>query len=200
MPLPLPCVLFAGGKSSRMGRDKALLPFGNHATLAEYQVRRLSPLFSSLYLSAKKDKFPFDAPLIEDLPHEGVYAPGIGLLSAFRKLRSDFFALSVDTPFVNDEVFVKMFEVYATERADLYIARTPAGSHPMCGIYTRRVEPLLKKAVAEGNHRLHRLLERVNTRYVDFDDETLFYNMNRPAEYEEALGMVNSEWGTENGE
>jgi len=35
-------IIFAGGKSSRMGRDKALLPFGGYDTLTEYQYRRLS--------------------------------------------------------------------------------------------------------------------------------------------------------------
>ncbi|WP_353661644.1 molybdenum cofactor guanylyltransferase MobA [Hydrogenimonas sp. SS33] len=190
MPFALPCVIFAGGRSSRMGRDKALLPFGGCATLAEYQFRRLSPLFPSLYISAKADKFPFKAPLIEDIPSEGGHAPTLGLLAAFGKLENDFFALSVDAPFVDAGVLETLFEVYGKEKADAYIARTPSGSHPMCGIYTRRMEPILSKAVAAGEHKLHRLLEQVNTRYVDFDDERLFYNMNRPGEYEEAMRIV----------
>ncbi|HGZ69822.1 MAG TPA: molybdenum cofactor guanylyltransferase, partial [Nitratifractor sp.] len=59
-------VILAGGKSSRMGSDKALLPFGGYPTLAEYQYRRLSILFENVYISTKEDKFDFEAPLILD--------------------------------------------------------------------------------------------------------------------------------------
>ena len=52
-------VIFAGGKSSRMGEDKSLLPFGTYTTLAEYQHAKLSKLFYKVYLSAKKNKFIF---------------------------------------------------------------------------------------------------------------------------------------------
>jgi len=173
-----------------MGRDKALLPFGGQATLAEYQIRRLSPLFNSIYISAKADKFPFDVPLIEDISLDEEYAPIFGLLSVLTKLESDFFALSVDAPFVDEKVFGKLFDLYCSEKADLFIVRSPSGSHPMCGIYTQRMVSPLKKAIEAGEHKLNRLLAQVETRYVDFDDETLFYNMNRPAEYEKALKMI----------
>ena len=70
-PFPLPCVIFAGGKSSRMGRDKALLPFGGEPTLAAYQFTRLSPLFPATYLSAKTaEKFSDAMPVIVDEPLE----------------------------------------------------------------------------------------------------------------------------------
>ena len=47
--LDIPCVIVAGGKSSRMGRDKALLPFGSFPTLTQYQLARLQNNFSSLH-------------------------------------------------------------------------------------------------------------------------------------------------------
>jgi len=63
----IPCVIFAGGKSSRMGENKALLPFAGFETLTEYQYTRLSKIFSSVYISCKdKSIFSFDANFIED--------------------------------------------------------------------------------------------------------------------------------------
>jgi molybdopterin-guanine dinucleotide biosynthesis protein A len=44
------CVIFAGGKSSRMGEDKSLLPFGTFSSLAEYQYNRLSNIFDIVYI------------------------------------------------------------------------------------------------------------------------------------------------------
>jgi molybdopterin-guanine dinucleotide biosynthesis protein A len=181
MRFPLPCVIFAGGKSSRMGRDKALLPFGGYGTLAEYQYRRLLPLFSSVHIGAKTDKFPFDAPLILDT--EGVYAPTAGLLAAFEALQSDFFALAVDTPFVDEAVIAELVEAYLHEEADAVIARSHSGAHPMCGIYTRALVPKLEAMAGEGNHRLQSLLKTARTRFVDFAEDTPFFNMNTPEEY-----------------
>jgi len=58
----LPCILFAGGKSSRMGEDKSLLPFGGYSSLAQFQYVRLSKLFTHVSISTKTaDKFDFTA-------------------------------------------------------------------------------------------------------------------------------------------
>ncbi|WP_300365992.1 molybdenum cofactor guanylyltransferase MobA [Hydrogenimonas sp.] len=183
MKFPLPCVIFAGGKSSRMGQDKALLPFGGFPSLAEYQYRRLLPLFSNVYISAKRNKFSFDAPMILDAPASDFFAPTAGLLTVYETLASDFFAISVDTPFVDETVIEGVVSLYEREKADAVIARSPGGTHPMCGIYTMTLLPLLKQMIEEGNHRLNHLLGIADTRFVDFPDDELFFNMNTPAEY-----------------
>ena len=168
-----------------MGQDKALLPFGGYATLAEYQYRRLLPLFTSVYLSAKEDKFPFQAPVILD--ETDVFAPTVGLMAAFRAIGGDFFVLSVDTPFVDDSVFSKLFEAYRRCDGDVYVAADADGSHPLCALYTRRAETALEAAIRRGEHRLHALLKRVKTVTIPFKDPTLFANLNTPREYEAAV-------------
>lgn len=183
----LPCVLFAGGKSSRMGQDKSLLPFGGSTTLAEYQYRRLAPLFHNVYISSKeRDKFGFDAALILD--PEGVdYAPTAGFVSTFRTVDADrVMVLSVDTPFVDEETFRALIDVDSPE-IDAVIAKTPSGAHPMCGIYHRSLLLEMERMLEEGDHRLGKLLASSNTRYVMFDDEERFANLNHPHEYQAAL-------------
>lgn len=170
-----------------MGRDKALLPFGGCETLAEYQYRRLLPLFSSLYLSAKTDKFPFDAPWLPDDASADLYAPTVGLLGALKSLERDIFVLSVDTPFVEEEAIAKIVAAWRERpEAEAVIARSPCGVHPMCGIYTARMLPRLEAAVAGRKHRLGALLEAAGALCVDFDSDAPFYNMNTPVEYENA--------------
>ena len=187
-PFPLPCVIFAGGKSSRMGRDKALLPFGGFDTLARYQFERLSPLFTQTYLSVKT---PHEAlkgiPQITDAQGSELFAPTAGFIAAFHTLKAErLFILSVDTPFIGPEVIAALLEADANG-LDAVIARTEQGTHPLCGIYHRSLRTRFEAMAASGDHALGRMLSTVNTRYVRFEKEELFANLNHPHEYEAAL-------------
>ncbi len=186
--LNIPCVIFAGGRSSRMGKDKALLPFCGFSTLAEFQYRRLKPYFGSVYLSAKRKKFPFSAPVILDNPNIDVYAPSAGLIRIFEALAEDaVFVLSVDTPFVGMEEIEKIVEAADGGDYDAVVAESPGGVHPMCGLYGRSVLEAVQKAANEGNYRLTDILKMSKTLYVKFPFDDPFFNINRPEEYESAL-------------
>ncbi|MDD5052171.1 MAG: molybdenum cofactor guanylyltransferase MobA [Sulfuricurvum sp.] len=184
---PLSCVLFAGGKSSRMGQDKSLLPFGGFSSLAEFQYDRLSKLFEHVAISTKTaDKFDFSAPFILD-PSEVDYAPTAGFVSMFRALENDrIMVLSVDTPFIGEREFTRLIEADSDD-VDAVIAQTTEGTHPLCGIYHRSLLGEFERMLREGDHRLGKLLSSRQTRYVDFSDEEAFANLNHPHEYQEAL-------------
>lgn len=184
---PLPCILFAGGKSSRMGEDKSLLPFGGFSTLSEYQYHRLSRLFPTVAISTKTaDKFSFEARFILD-PEGSDYAPTAGFVSAFRELSEDrLMILSVDTPFVDEKIFQVLLDADDAQ-FDAVIARTAEGTHPLCGIYHRSLLEEFERMLRERDHRLGKLLSLKHTRYVEFEDKASFANLNHPHEYREAL-------------
>jgi molybdopterin-guanine dinucleotide biosynthesis protein A len=188
----LSCVLFAGGKSSRMGEDKSLLPFGGCETLAEFQYSRLKHLFLQVHICAKSDsKFAFDADILLD-PEGSDFAPTAGFVGAFNTLGDErIMVLSVDTPFVGEEVFATLLEA-DRDGLDAVIAKTASGTHPMCGIYHRSLLPELERMLREGDHRLGKLLSSSDTRYVMFADEEPFANLNHPHEYREALERIGS--------
>lgn len=183
----LPCVLFAGGKSSRMGKDKSLLPFGGFSTLTEFQYNRLTKFFERVFISTKTaDKFDFNAPFILD-PKEVDFAPTAGFVSAFRKISDErIMVLSVDTPFVDKSVFQTLIDA-DNGALDAVIAKTVEGNHPLCGIYHRSLLEEFERMLAQEDHRLGKLLTNSKTRYIDFSDEALFSNLNHPHEYQEAL-------------
>ncbi len=182
------CVIFAGGRSSRMGQDKSLLPFGNYSSLTEYQLERLSKLFKRICISSKEaDKFDFEADVIPDMVETGIYAPTAGFVSVFEHLSDErIFVLSVDTPFVEEKQIVKLLE-RDEAGVDAVIAKTFTGTHPMCGIYHRRLLGSFKKMLEEDNHRLGQLLKNSETIFVPFAEEEAFANLNHPEEYEAAL-------------
>ena len=187
-----PCVLFAGGKSSRMGEDKSLLPFGGFATLTEFQHSRLSKIFSHVYISCKdREKFDWNADFIEDRKDSSTYAPTLGFISAFEHLKESFFALSVDSPFVDEQIISTLLHA-DREDNDATIAQTPEGIQPLCGIYHPSLIPAFEDMLANEQHKLGLLLKNSKTHFVAFPQNEKFLNLNHPHEYQKALQMVNS--------
>lgn len=178
-------VIFAGGKSSRMGKDKALIPFGNEKTLAQFQYNRLNRLFHKVYISAKENKFDFECIVIEDLYQE--HSPLVGLISIFETLQAEkVFILSVDAPFVESDTIEKILSCNEKD-LDVIVAKSPSGVQPLCGLYKRSILPLARQQLEKNNHRLSSLLDLSHTLYVQFDEDKPFTNLNHPEEYRQAL-------------
>ena len=185
MILPLPCVIVAGGKSSRMGSDKALLPFGDEKTLSEYQLKRVQKWFESAYISAKnRDKFDFDASFIDDTEEFDEFSPLIALYSILKTLQTPVAILSVDTPFVTKKIYEKLYK--SSKDFDVIVAKSPFGSHQMCAIYKPEILPFLKKQLKNDDHKIRNLLKQVKTKYIGFESDELFTNLNEPDEYQKA--------------
>ncbi len=187
-------VIFAGGKSSRMGQDKALLPFGASPTLTQYQYQRLQRLFTNVYISTKKDKFDFDCHIIEDNYPQS--SPLVGLLSLFESLPKEaveeaVFVLSVDSPFVDEHIIHTLFSAQ-DKTSDITLAQSPQGTQPLCAIYKKSILPLLKTQYQNNNHKLKDLCQKANTQSIYFEDQKPFMNLNYKEEYEKAL--LRMEW------
>lgn len=184
--IPLPLVIIAGGKSSRMGSDKALLPFGGFKTLTEYQLARLQPFFESLHVSTKKrEKFDFDVSFIEDNTTYQEHSPLVALLSILEYFKTPVCVLSVDTPFVTPEIFETLYQKMR-EDDDAIIATSPCSSHQLCAIYKPSILDNIRILLANNEHKIRLLLNQSHTQYTPFEKDEPFLNVNHPAEYEEA--------------
>jgi len=191
--LDIPCILFAGGKSSRMGEDKALLPFGGFSTLTEFQLEKLQKIFKTVYISCKnKNKFKFQARFIEDLDSQDTYAPTAGFIASFTTLKCEkIFVISVDTPFISASEIHILIE-NDNKNLDASIATLKNKIQPMCGVYHISLLQGFQSMMETHNHKLGFLLQNANTSFVNFEDETTFLNLNSPDEYKKALTLVNS--------
>ena len=175
-------VILAGGKSSRMQRDKALLPFGESNSLAEFQYRRLSKVFSKVYISSKNNKFDFDVDVITDRYEEA--SPLVALVSIFETLEEidEVFLLSVDAPFVSEMVIDTLYK--NNHSVDVVVAQSSNGLEPLCAIYHRSCLVEAKRALEVNMHGLHSLFKKLQIEIVQIEDETSFMNLNYPSEYE----------------
>ncbi len=191
MLLDIPCVIFAGGRSSRMGEDKSLLPFGTFATLTQFQLDKFQKIFKNVYISCKdRSKFDFDAKFIEDIDMGDVFAPTIAFLSIFKNLDCEsFFAISVDTPFVSKQSIYALVETDKQSRFAT-LASSINGIEPLCGIYHKSLVFAFEDMIKDQNHKLMLMLSGFDIKKVHFEDEMEFLNLNHKSEYDKALALL----------
>ena len=181
------CVILAGGKSSRMGKDKALLPFRGFETMAEYQFDKFKDYFQNIYISTKdKDKFNFQSEFIEDFIKPRKSSPLVGFLSIFQQIESEYiFVLSVDTPNFGIDEFHKLYEMI-DEESEAIVPSCDNYTHNTCAIYKNTIVPIIQNMVSHNNHKLKFLLNAIETKFVKFEDKTKFLNLNYLEDYQKA--------------
>ena len=173
------------GLSTRMGRDKALLPL-NQQTFLGHLIQELSICREVIVSSTlNRDYSDYGRKVVlDEIQNIG---PIEGIRQSLRHAAADYvFICAVDTPFVRGEMIRYLAEFISSDY-DACVFREDTRVHPLCGIYSRSVLPVAQKMIAEGRYRLMELLSNVRTKYVNietscFGKETL-RNINTPADY-----------------
>ena len=179
-------VVLAGGRSSRMGRDKALLslkPGG--PTLLDHALDRLSPLVDELLVIGHPSIHGHVGPFVipDDKPGHG---PLGGLTTAMHYAAHDrLLVLAVDLPGV-DPALLALLKQGLGNFTDAVVPRQAGRPEPLVGAYHRRCAPLFQDLLAQGALRMRDALETVRVSWVDIVPGTadrpadLFRNINRP--------------------
>jgi molybdenum cofactor guanylyltransferase len=185
-------VILTGGKSSRMGRPKALLPFGNEP-LIYHLVRRLQHKFKFVVVVAAPDQElpPLPATVVRDEiayrgPVGGIY---YGLKAA---VGTGAFVTSCDAAFLNLPLI--SFLTSQILNHDVVVPYWQDRFQPLHAVYRKSVVPLLKEQLERDELRPIFLYDKVRTRKVGeeeirrYDPEgSSFFNMNGPDDYAQAL-------------
>lgn len=111
------CVILAGGKSSRMGRDKTLLPFGGFATLTHYGAHKFGRIFERVFVSSKFEKFNPPLPLIKDADAEEISRSNLNAASNKNDITTNSAQISAqDTSNLSPDAFSPMLALYSILR------------------------------------------------------------------------------------
>src|SRR5574344_2607074 len=187
-PFEIPCVILSGGKSSRMGEDKSLLPFSSSNSLIEFQFNRLKPYFKDIYISSKNDKFDFlndKSKLILDKNQE-IYSPILALQTILEKF-DKVFIITVDTPFVKIETIKKLIE--NSDGFDIVIAQDEEKTHNLCGVFSFAILKQIKSMLKSDIHKINYLIKNSNFKTICFENKDEFLNLNDKNEYQKALNI-----------
>lgn len=185
-------VILTGGKSSRMGRDKAMLPVGG-VPMARLLIERFRAAGFDVAVSVDRaGRFPLEGEteLPDAFPGEG---PLNGLYSAFtRTSESAVFFTATDLPGGDPALAKKLFSLLGEHDACL-IRRADGRVETLFGVYARSCLPAAARCLKEGRRAVRAALEGLRVRWVEeaelpeWELERVLRNVNTPEEYA-ALG------------
>ncbi len=176
-------VILSGGKSSRMGSDKALIEY-NGKILIEYIIEKLEKFSDKIYIVLGHH---FDLIKNSIKPNEKIkfifnenYELGMfsSIKKAFENTEGDipFFLQMVDQPFVSNEVYTSIINSYDNKYLLTQPVKNNKKGHPL--LFNPKIIEIIKKASIEDN--LKNILSNYLTeiKYIEIDDESIFDNIN----------------------
>jgi molybdopterin-guanine dinucleotide biosynthesis protein A len=183
--------VLAGGKSTRMGRDKAALEL-NGSTLLEHALMTLRSVCCEVAILGKRGLYSKWAPVYEDIYPE--CGPLGGIHAALANSRTEYnLIIAVDTPFLQPEFLSYMAERAVASGAVVITPEIAGYRQPLCTVYARAFLPVAERALRTGNYKIAPLFPREGTvviyepelRQFAFGAE-MFENLNTPEDLERA--------------
>jgi molybdopterin-guanine dinucleotide biosynthesis protein A len=183
--------VLAGGRSSRMGRDKAFLELGGQTLLAR-ALSLAGGVAEPVRIVGAAESFRAHGRVVEDVfpgrgPLGGIHA---ALTSSAAELN---LMLAVDLPSVEPRFLAYLVKAAKQTSAVVTLPRAAGGWQPLCAVYRREFATSAEQSLQAGSNRIDTLLLRVETRVIAEEElesvgfsATMFRNLNTPEELERA--------------
>ncbi len=175
--------VLAGGESSRMGRDKALLPFRG-GVLGGHVAAIVAAAAGSAILIGDPEKYGhLGYPVLPDR------SPGAGPLggieSALSYTSADWnLVLACDMPAIRAEFLRGLLDAAERLNADALLPESPSGRlEPLSAVYHRRCLAAIGRALSAGVRKVTDALARIEVARFPVDDCGCFENLNTPEEW-----------------
>jgi len=180
--------LLAGGRSTRMGGNKAFLNFRGQ-TLLERARTTLSAACGNVTIVGDPEPFASYGQVVSDV------FPGCGPLAGIHAALKHSSAevnlmLAVDMPFVSSDLLKFLLEAATDTNAMVTVPRTIRGLQPLCAVYRRAFAPFAERALREGRYKIDATFAEVPIHVIGgeklaaagFSDKD-FFNVNTPGDY-----------------
>ncbi len=195
--------VLAGGKSSRMGQDKAFLQLGEGTLLARALALAASVSGEVRIVGDMQRFLPFGRVVEDVFPGHG---PLGGIHAALRQSTMELnLMLAVDVPFVESRFLAYLISSASQCAAVATVPRSADGWQPLCAVYRREFADVAERALRKGRNRIDALFAHMEIRAVGQDEwarmgfsAEMFRNLNTPGDLERAkmkLGLSVREAG-----
>jgi molybdopterin-guanine dinucleotide biosynthesis protein A len=183
--------LLAGGKSSRMGEDKAFLKFKGQLLL-ERALAMLRTLTPEVMIVGERAKFSNFAPVVDDVfPDRG---PLGGIHAALTATATDLnLILAVDVPFADARFFKFLLKRAQATDSLIVLPRVAGRLHPLCSVFRKEVQPIAEQSLVHRENKIDTLFNELKTLIIEEDElkrrgfsANMFDNLNTREQYEQA--------------
>lgn len=186
-------LILAGGRSTRMGVDKAKVKLAGIPMLqraADYWHTALPG--STIYISVGPEDhlpdLPEDTYPVADLVADK--GPMGGLHAAFTQTGESLLCISaVDMPTLSLDA-IHLLEQKRCHGEDICIFSNNGRPEPLFGFYRDTCLPIIEELLSEGDHRMSSLIDRCRTTLVPLKDTHWVMNVNTPQELQEAASHL----------
>jgi molybdenum cofactor guanylyltransferase len=187
----LTAFILAGGKSTRMGSNKALATFGRQ-TLLEHAIKLVRALSPEVLIVGPAAIYSGYGAVVEDTFRDR--GPLGGIQAALQASATELnLILAVDMPLIEAR-FLKYLANHArASTATVTVPRTGEGWQPLCAVYRQEFGRVAERSLREGRNKIDDLFTLVETRVVGPEElaklrlsEKMFQNVNTPKDLDRA--------------
>ena len=190
---PLYGLILAGGKSTRMGRDKGALIYHNGKDQVSYLHQIFRPFVDQVFVSIRSTQLSEahlqDYDLIKDARH--IASPLNGILSAMDRFpTASWLVVAVDMPYINETAVQALLNVRDPEvSATCFTSPVKGGADPLFAIWEAHAKAKIEALAAKKSITCPRkMLTLLETHLVhDGINANVLRNINTPQEYLETL-------------
>lgn len=182
IPLSATAIILAGGNSSRMEKEKSLLPVQGYP-LIEYIYHQIKPGFKEVIISANnREKYAFlGLPVVRDrIPGCG---PLMGIASAMEVSGNTLnFVTACDIPEINLKFVLNMLELCENHDAVIPISSEDF-YEPLFAVYNKSMLPAMQNFLNEGGRKIRILFKEFNILYLPIENRQWLMNLNTIEDY-----------------
>lgn len=195
MEIKASAAVLVGGKSRRMGLNKAFLKVGQ-VHLLENIVAKLKTLFPEVLLAGNDPETygTLGLPVVTDV-YPGC-GPLAGIHAALAAAANPYvFITACDMPFLDLNLVALMIE--SASGYDVVVPRINAYLEPLCAVYGKGCLPAIETNLRKGQCKVTAFFPEVPVKYLDreelsrFNLEKIFFNINSPNDMKKAIKLGN---------
>jgi len=157
-------IILAGGKSSRMGFDKAFIELGG-ISIIKRQLKLLKTIFTKTII-VTNDPARYNLKNVVVVPDiTAGCGPLAGIYSGLRRSDSFYnFVVACDMPFLQEAPIRAIIQ--QKDGYDVVIPRIDRKYHPLFGLYSRRCIPVIEKMMAQNRLNVSSIFPVVRSRFI----------------------------------
>lgn len=158
-------IILAGGKSSRMGFNKALIEI-NGVSIIERTVNLFKEIFDEIIIitNTPLEYEQFDVKIAADLIKDAGALGGI-YTGIFHASSNHSFAAACDMPFLDKDIILKMLDISMEGYAIVPFANDKF--HPLHAVYSKKCLKPMEEAIKSGDLRINNLLKKIRIKKVE---------------------------------